>query len=289
MFEEQEEVVVATIRERGVTCSLDFHTHKEYELVLLHGGNCRFLVGNQFFYLQPGNLLMLDGTIIHKAYVSGDPQEYERSVLRFDAEWIRPLLQDLKVEHLLELFTENRNGLIRIFKKRDEAIIENMMKEICTLIVLGDNHLNDVQKRLAVVQLLIQISISTDHIIRKDQTFRDEKTEIAEKISNFLFKNYSRPISIDDVSSAVNLSKSYMSHVFKEVTGHTIMTYLMQYRLSKARNQLIQEPDERIKIISQENGFESEAHFSRFFKRNMGVSPSEYRKQQYNIINEGEL
>lgn len=88
MFEEQEEVVVATIRERGVTYSLDFHTHKEYELVLLHGGNCRFLVGNQFFYLQPGNLLMLDGTIIHKAYVSGDPQEYERSVLRFDAEWI---------------------------------------------------------------------------------------------------------------------------------------------------------------------------------------------------------
>ncbi|HJB22610.1 MAG TPA: helix-turn-helix domain-containing protein [Candidatus Jeotgalibaca pullicola] len=80
-----------------------------------------------------------------------------------------------------------------------------------------------------------------------------------------------------------------MSHVFKEVTGHTIMTYLMQYRLSKARNQLIQEPDERIKIISQESGFESEAHFSRFFKRNMGVSPSEYRKQQYNIINEGEL
>lgn len=289
MFEEQESAVVAATRMRGITYSLDFHTHKEYELVLLHGGNCRFLVGNQFFYLQPGQLLMLDGMTIHKAYVSGDPQDYERSVLRFDSDWIRPLLQDINLERLLNLFEENSSGLIRIFKKRDEAIIENMIGEIATLVDLEENRLNEARLKLAVVQLLIQISISTDYIIRKDQGFRDEKTEIAEKVSNFLFKNYHRSISIDDVSQAVNISKSYMSHVFKEVTGHTIMTYLMQYRLSKARSQITQEPNQLIKVISQENGFESEAHFSRFFKKNIGLSPSQYKKQYYQFISGGEF
>lgn len=289
MFEEQESAVVAATRMRGITYSLDFHTHKEYELVLLHGGNCRFLVGNQFFYLQPGHLLMLDGMTIHKAYVSGDPQDYERSVLRFDSDWIRPLLQDINLERLLNLFEENSSGLIRIFKKRDEAIIENMIGEIATLVDLEENKLNEARLKLAIVQLLIQISVSTDHIIRKDQGFRDEKTEIAEKVSNFLFKNYHRSISIDDVSQAVNLSKSYMSHVFKEVTGHTIMTYLMQYRLSKARSQITQEPNQLIKVISQENGFESEAHFSRFFKKNIGLSPSQYKKQYYQFISGGEF
>lgn len=289
MFEEQESAVVAATRMRGITYSLDFHTHKEYELVLLHGGNCRFLVGNQFFYLQPGQLLMLDGMTIHKAYVSGDPQDYERSVLRFDSDWIRPLLQDINLERLLNLFEENGSGLIRIFKKRDEAIIENMIGEIATLVDLEENRLNEARLKLAVVQLLIQISIFTDYIIRKDQGFRDEKTEIAEKVSNFLFKNYHRSISIDDVSQAVNLSKSYMSHVFKEVTGHTIMTYLMQYRLSKARSQITQEPNQLIKVISQENGFESEAHFSRFFKKNIGLSPSQYKKQYYQFISGGEF
>ena len=289
MFEEQESAVVAATRMRGITYSLDFHTHKEYELVLLHGGNCRFLVGNQFFYLQPGQLLMLDGMTIHKAYVSGDPQDYERSVLRFDSDWIRPLLQDINLERLLNLFEENSSGLIRIFKKRDEAIIENMIGEIATLVDLEENRLNEARLKLAVVQLLIQISIFTDYIIRKDQGFRDEKTEIAEKVSNFLFKNYHRSISIDDVSQAVNLSKSYMSHVFKEVTGHTIMTYLMQYRLSKARSQMTQEPNQLIKVISQENGFESEAHFSRFFKKNIGLSPSQYKKQYYQFISGGEF
>ncbi|APZ48630.1 hypothetical protein BW721_02515 [Jeotgalibaca sp. PTS2502] len=289
MFEEQESAVVAATRMRGITYSLDFHTHKEYELVLLHGGNCRFLVGNQFFYLQPGQLLMLDGMKIHKAYVSGDPQDYERSVLRFDSDWIRPLLQGINLERLLNLFEENGSGLIRIFKKRDEAIIENMIGEITTLVDLEKNRVNEARLKLAVVQLLIQISISTDHIIRKDQGFRDEKTEIVEKVSNFLFKNYNRSISIDDVSQAVNLSKSYMSHVFKEVTGHTIMTYLMQYRLSKARSQITQEPNQLIKVISQENGFESEAHFSRFFKKNIGLSPSQYKKQYYQFISGGEF
>lgn len=291
---EREEILraktlVAGMHQRGVTYSLDFHTHEQHEILLLHGGNCRFLIGNQLYYLQPGNLVMLDGMTVHRAYVQGDPDAYDRSIVRFQAEWLRPLLKELKLEYLLDLFTENRNGIIRTFQKLDEDRIERIMRELAKLYELEDNELNDARKKLTLAHLLIQISISTEQIVHKEEMPRDEQTEIAERTTNFLFANYREPITIDDVARGVNLSKSYLSHVFKNVTGYTIMSYLMSYRLSQARGQLLAEPHKPIKQVSFENGFESEAHFSRSFKNSFGVSPSKYRKEHTTLIGEGEL
>ncbi|MGP6140492.1 MULTISPECIES: AraC family transcriptional regulator [unclassified Jeotgalibaca] len=275
-------------RIKGITYELDFNTHDSNELVLLHGGNCRFLVGNQFYYLQPGNLLMLDGNVVHKAYVFGDPLAYERSVLKFKTEWIQPLLQELHVEEVLNLFNESKNGLIRHFPKKGEAIIEGMFRDIENLWVEEGRNLSSIEEakiKMMVAQLLIYMYESKSTRVHKEDTQRDEKTKMVEKISNYLFSNFHHSITIDDVAHEVGLTKSYMSHLFKDITGNTVMNYLMNYRLSQARNYLIERPNEPIREISVDCGFKSEAHFSRFFKKNIGVTPSEYRK---NIIEQGE-
>lgn len=274
-----EDLLVAT-RMKGVLDLFDFHSHDYNELVLLHGGNCRFLVGNQFFPLQPGDLLMLDGNMTHKAYVHGDPDVYERSVLHFKTNWIKPVLEELQVTYLLDLFTENKNGMMRHYPHKKEAFIEGKMKEIEAIWQGVDHEIDNIdmaQLKLLVVQLLIYLFRSDDALVRKEDTNRDEKTKLVESISNYLFSNYQHPITIDDVAHEVGLTKSYMSHLFKEVTGNTIMSYLMAYRLSKARNRLTAEPNLSIKQVSLDCGFKSEAHFSRLFKQKIGVSPSEYR------------
>lgn len=56
-----------------------------------------------------------------------------------------------------------------------------MIGEIATLVDLEENRLNEARLKLAVVQLLIQISIFTDYIIRKDEGFRDEKRKSPKK------------------------------------------------------------------------------------------------------------
>lgn len=283
-----DELVLGT-RIKGITYELDFNTHDSNEFILLHGGNCRFLVGNQFYYLQPGDLLMLDGNIVHKAYVFGDPLAYERSVLRFPTAWIQPLLQELQVEEVMSLFNESEKGMIRHFPKKGEAQIEGMIRDIENIWAgeEGENTpLENAKMKLMLVKLLIFLYESKDSRINKEDTQRDEKTKMVEKISNYLFANFSESITIDDVAYEVGLTKSYMSHLFKDITGNTVMNYLMNYRLSQARNMLIERPNESIREISADCGFKSEAHFSRFFKKNIGETPSEYRK---NNIEQGEL
>lgn len=287
-----QEFLVGT-RQKGITYELDFNTHDSNELLLMHGGNCRFLVGNQFYYLQPGNLLMLDGNVAHKAYVFGEPLAYERSLLKFRTEWIRPLLKELQVEEVLKLFDESQKGTLRQFSKKGEAIIEGMFRDIAA--VWGDfkkgrteeyTVVEEAKLKLMVAQLLIYMYESKETRIKKEDTVRDDKTKMVEKISNYLFSNFHRSITVEDVAYEVGLTKSYMSHLFKDITGSTVMNYLMNYRLSQARNFLIERPNESIREISADCGFKSEAHFSRFFKKNIGVTPSEYRK---NNIVQGEM
>lgn len=294
LFIGTEELVVAT-RLKGIDdYLLDFHSHDYNELVLLHGGNCRFLVGNQFFNLQPGNLLMLDGNTIHKAYVFGETDFYERSVLHFKSEWILPILEELNVTYLLELFKENKNGLIRHFSKQEYVVLENKMREIELISIRNSetfdnsNNLDAARLKLLVVQLLIFIYQSDDTLIHKEETNRDEKTKLVECITSYLFANFDQPITIDEISKEVGLTKSYMSHLFKDVTGYTIMNYLMVYRLSQARQLLVSNHSESIKEIAYRSGFRSESHFSRFFKNNVGFTPTEYRINQILIEERGE-
>ena len=273
---------------KGQAYALDFHTHPQYEIFLFHGGNCRFLVGNKIYYLQPGDLLMMDGMTVHRAYIIGDKDAYERSIVHFDADWIAPLLNDLNIDYLLRFFTENRDGLIRTFRKKDELLLENAIREMNHLQQLDKSYANEAKRKLALVQLLLMIDSSTDKIVEKGQAYVDEKTQIAEKVSEYIFRNYRESFNIDDIANTLNLSKSYLSHAFKEITGNTIMAYAMGYRLSQACMALLMEPSKSIKTISGECGFESDAHFSRYFKQNMGCTPSNYRKNKRISIEKGE-
>ena len=226
---------------------------------------------------------------VHRAYIFGDKDQYERSTIHFDAEWIKPLLNDLEIDYLLRFFTENRNGLIRTFEQSDQAIIENSFLMIQQMRDLDHSYANEAKRKLALAQLLLTIDSATVRVMNKDQTYHDDKTKIAESVSDYIFQHYREPMVIEDIASALNLSKSYLSHVFKEITGYTIMHYLMSYRLSQARNALLTDQSRSIKEVAFENGFESDAHFSRYFKKNVNMTPSQYRKYNQYTAEKGDF
>jgi YesN/AraC family two-component response regulator len=98
------------------------------------------------------------------------------------------------------------------------------------------------------------------------------------KAVNFITENYTRDISIPDISSALFISNVYLSQVFKRETGMGVIKYVIRYRIEQAKK-LLRETDEFIYAISERVGFHEFRHFSRTFKELTGLSPTEYRKQ----------
>lgn len=112
----------------------------------------------------------------------------------------------------------------------------------------------------------------------KTNSVRTEISDYIEKIKNLIFVNYSNPdFKIEDLSFMINLSHSYLCSIFKKSTNISLKKYLSDIRMEQALDLLINS-NLSVKEISFRTGFYDALYFSKTFKKQYGVSPSDYRK-----------
>ena len=95
----------------------------------------------------------------------------------------------------------------------------------------------------------------------------------------YIHANYSKPVSIDELSENANLSKYYFIKLFKRKTGLTPYAYLTNYRINEAKRLLV-ESDCSVEKISELSGFSDPSCFIAAFKKNAGLSPLKYRQSK---------
>lgn len=258
---------------------LVYHTHQQYEIYVFLDGKCTFQIENLFYDLQPGEILLINGKDIHKAFVDVNYHTYKRTVVEFTKEFIEPLLDVLNMPHMLDLFDAPLGHLFRIKDEETCTHIFQLLDEMHELIVGKKSAYVDQQLKLILAQLLMKFESKVTAYLPND-IYSDDKILIVEEIYRYISAHYAEDLSLDNIADELNLSKSYLSHLFKEITGTTIMNFLMGYRLTQAQYSLKVRKDLNISEIAGLTGFESNAHFSRFFKKHIGVSPTDYRRIQ---------
>ena len=82
-----------------------------------------------------------------------------------------------------------------------------------------------------------------------------------------------------DISRALGTSTSYLSRIFKESTGETIIRTINKKRIETAKAYL-KETDLKVYEVADILGFENVTNFSRFFKKHTGVSPKDYKESR---------
>ena len=109
-------------------------------------------------------------------------------------------------------------------------------------------------------------------------TKKEESTvDIIKKVRIYVEQNYAKDLILDDVSKEMQISPYYFSKLFKKKTGNTFIEYLTSVRMEKAK-ELLRNSDMSMKEICVEVGYADANYFSRTFKKNVGVTPSEYKE-----------
>ena len=107
---------------------------------------------------------------------------------------------------------------------------------------------------------------------------RSEKSnDIVENARKYIDENYSKDISLDDISRIMDISPYYFSKLFKEKTGVGYVEFLTALRIEKAK-ELLKQPDKSMKEICLSVGYSDPNYFSRIFKKVVGIPPTEYRE-----------
>ncbi|EHK2441594.1 response regulator [Clostridium perfringens] len=116
------------------------------------------------------------------------------------------------------------------------------------------------------------------HIYEKysDSSLTNEE-KIVDKVSKYIDDNMDKMLKLEELASICNLSPGYFSRVFKKETGKTVITYINEKKVERAKK-LLKESKEPIINISLDLGFDDCGYFIRVFKKITGLTPKAFRE-----------
>ncbi|KXS43957.1 MULTISPECIES: helix-turn-helix transcriptional regulator [unclassified Candidatus Frackibacter] len=192
-----------------------------------------------------------------------------------------------KVFELLdEIFTEMLNSNL------DEKLIKTRCLEIAIMLsraaVEGGVkletalHINDqlIKRMDETLDLEARFNLTKEFIKKYIDLIHEHKTTkdlgIVQQVKTYICDNYSKKLTLDEIASHVYLSSSYLSKIFKDVTGITVIEYLTQIRLREAKR-LLRKTEMPLKKIAKLIGYYDASYFSKVFKRKVAITPGQYR------------
>ena len=153
----------------------------------------------------------------------------------------------------------------------DTAQVGTTIKE---LIFAANQKKNTKEDYLSIIlremNLLIEIS---NCIINK----KLGEISYIRKANSYIMDNYNKKITIDEIAEYVNISKSYLEHQYKKQMGQTILGFINVLRVQKA-SKLLLKTSMKISEIATQVGYQDKNQLNYEFKKIIGMSPREYRK-----------
>lgn len=275
------DIEVGTSRQGKYYEMRNAHYHPVYEIYYLRSGNRKFFIESDIYNISKGDLVLLAKNVMHKTTYSSDKVN-ERTYILFNDNHIEDFIEKYGKNEIDECFKrrvfsipiqrrEYVEGLIaqldNEFKNRDEFSEELMkcyLEELMIFIVRYKRHLFENNTDIDVFNN------------QRDLSSCDESIQLAAK---YIVENYNKNIGLIDVAEFVNMSSTYFSKKFKEITGFGFKEYLLNIRIKKACKLLL---ETRLPIteIAYESGFNDSNYFGDVFKKNKGLAPLQYRKNK---------
>lgn len=248
--------------EVGSSYNIPAHTHSLFQWYCVVYGNVSFSCNERLFTLQP------DDSILISPGITRAPKYHNKSIGYFYVlfENYHLILDDL-AEKIVTIPNELRfdlNTLINEINRPGENTYE-FVEALVTRILIGL-----VRKTKSPSQTG---NLSTLNIQTQNEAFN--------QIDAYLRRNLYKNISREDLSKVFHISPSHLARIFRNTSGMTISKRLMQLRIDRAK-QLLLESSLPISEISLQVGYTNFSHFTNIFRKETGVTPSDFRRTQGN-------
>ena len=245
-----------------------WHFHPQHELTFITESFGTKFIGDYVGPYEPGELVLLRSNLPHCWKTHQKQDKLSKSIV---VQWNKGIYP--RVPELSGFFTmlkDASHGIL--FSKED---VEHLMASLENILsVKGDT------LYVALLELLVKLS-NLPYTLLSEASFEDdipsEHESRMSKIHDFIEKNYSRKISLEEMASVVNMSEQSFSRFFSKMMGRPFFTFLNEYRINIASRMLI-DTDWPVAQIGFECGYESLPFYYKQFKKVIGKTPNIYRK-----------
>ena len=126
----------------------------------------------------------------------------------------------------------------------------------------------------ALCKLILSLNIE-----ESDIDIQESREKWVRQAKAYIRANYHHIIRVEEIANILHIDRKYLRNLFVHYTGESTQQYILKIRLRHAKELLLQ-TDANVGVIARSVGYNDVLCFSRIFKKHVGLSPSNYRKQR---------
>ncbi|GIZ08885.1 AraC family transcriptional regulator [Flavobacterium sp. UMI-01] len=255
-----------------------WHYHPELELVVILKSEGSCFVGDSIEKFEVGDIILIGENLPHMwlndedYFQQNTNKTAEAIAIHFKKNYLGSVFFETpEMTHIGELFNRARLGIKFLnINKKIIAEIQAMMKQ------------KGFEKTISFLKILDQLAKHKKTKTLASQgfvnSFKETKNEIKDKVQAYIFKNFNKTITLEEVAQIAHMNASAFSRFFKRVNRKTFSNYLAEIRIGYACKRLLEDKS-NVATICYEAGFNNISNFNRQFKLIMDCTPTEYVKR----------
>lgn len=262
--------------ERTAGFMLYLHNHEAYELHLIKGAaGAKRIVGDSVAKIGDMDLVLLTTPHLPHAWQRGSCQSAEHLILQihFLPELFEGISDKACFDSIRHMFERAASGLVF-----SEDMTRSVYQDLMYLAATEDR----LQQYTLFLNILNRLSSDTAaERIAGPGYVRDNDTQESKDVmivKNYIQDHYHEDIYIKTLADLIDVEEQWLSALFKNKTGNTVIDYVNQVRLGHVTRRLIN-TEEPVAQIARECGFPNLANFNRRFKRIKGTTPVVFRRE----------
>ncbi|QBG46788.1 AraC family transcriptional regulator [Verrucomicrobia bacterium S94] len=292
-------ITVETVVDRTLI-QKELHRHEYFEMLFVERGSLINKFKGTEVVMKPGDMLIMKPYVLHLLDDTLQKKGRKAYCCSFLPQAVDSEIHSLEV--LKGSSSPNRYFFKPFISLADEGISAVQLKfdaenrkKVAELFALLKEQAQDISERGAALtryHFLALLSFLTEEYERNegvDQTVQADLSvpvsrylEGLRKTLNYIHDHYTEPLALENMAAMSGASETYFCRLFKHETGMTFLNYLNGLRIERACV-LLRDTTDNALDICYEVGFNDYTHFGRQFKKHVGMSPADYRKQNPHI------
>ena len=254
---------------------MPYHYHIDYEVIRIVKGGLTISLNERQYHLNEGDFLFISDGVVHGGYPDSNTDIYECIVFNLQRIYDTAKPNALNLQRLIT----HQILAKEIFSRKKDEHITSYLDDFFDSVKMHDDE-NSILAQGLLLSFLGKIFSEHAYTAYEQKLAMRYLKHLnkSNKLFRYIFDNYSKDISLEDMANAVDLNPKYFCKFFKELTKKRPMDYINAFRIECAATRL-SSPTESINQIAYSCGFKDPAYFTKLFKRYKNMSPRDYRQK----------
>lgn len=261
-------VITANIEEYPI------HFHDDMEVIYVLEGTIILRNGYYTYNLKQGDIFILNDREMHSFENTGEDNMV--MMLQMDPTYFSRYYDNLKNNFFVTDMEDDSDESLDVLK----GILARIMMEI---LQKGYGYEHKVIE--STHNLIACLMSDFQYFVMEDGKFKNESKNKGNKIlagrlnriTDYMYDNYNRKLTLNEIAEREHLSIYYLSHIIKEATGLSFQDLLSYIRVEESEKLLLG-TNKKIGTIAEETGFSAVRYYIKHFEQWFGMHPLEYRK-----------